>query len=414
MRRGVIFLAAALAAALLLAGCTSRNDEAAETEAAAAPTESAADTAEAAAEPETAETPEPTEDVDDTVVICGAEYDADTTTLDLSALTSEDTDEAAAALAKLTALESVELMDAEGASALTLSDVKTLEDAAPQAVFHYTFELFGQSISTDDKVIEFTGADIGNEGVEQIRQALDVLCCCTYFKLDECGIDNEVMAELRDDYPDTKIVWRVFFGEYMNCLTDEVTIRAIFKLTDANCEALKYCTEVKYMDIGHNTDLHNVDFVAYMPELEYVIVSGSPFTDLSPFANCPNLEFLEIVWCGVSDISTLSACTNLKYLNISYCAVSDISALAELPLERFCYLGNILSSEEIADFKAAHPDCWTTTTGTQPYGEGWRYDDAGYTYCDMYKFVRTVFDYDNNFYNKYNRGYGCVEPYDNL
>ncbi|MCC8079074.1 MAG: hypothetical protein LIO57_03295, partial [Oscillospiraceae bacterium] len=147
MRRGVIFLALALAAALMLAGCTSRNNEAAEAEAAAAPTESAVDMDEAA------ETPEPTEDVDDTVVICGAEYDIDTTALDLSALTPEDTDEAAAALAKLTALESVELMDAEGASALTLSDVKTLENAAPQAVFPYTLALFGQSLSTDDKVI---------------------------------------------------------------------------------------------------------------------------------------------------------------------------------------------------------------------------------------------------------------------
>jgi stage V sporulation protein D (sporulation-specific penicillin-binding protein) len=51
----------------------------------------------------------------------------------------------------------------------------------------------------------------------EIRQALDILTKCTYFKLDRCGVTTPVMAGLREDYPDKMIVWRigtVIFGKH--------------------------------------------------------------------------------------------------------------------------------------------------------------------------------------------------------
>lgn len=329
-----------------------------------------------------------------TVELAGRELSSDDTELDLTALTEAELDEAAAALEKLPGLERIAL------GALPLSAAVRIRAAAPQAALDYTFTLFGQTLTADAEHVEYYAAPIGNEGVAAVRDMLDVMNGLTYLKLEKCGVDSEILAQLRDDYPQTKIVWRVNFGTYFSCLTDEEMIRAIFELHDDDVSELKYCTDVKYMDIGHNEELHDISFIACMPKLEICILSGSPTTDLSPFANCPNLELLECVYCCfIPDVSALENCTKLKYLNLSYSQVKDLSPLYDLPLERFVYYDSGLSEAEQQAMRDAHPDCWVNFSGLNPYVLGWRYDDQGYTWCDMYKHVRAVFNYEVNYYN---------------
>lgn len=319
--------------------------------------------------------------------------------IDLSGLMPEQVEDAVKKLQMLPELTQVELMNGDKC-ALSVEDVKLLRDGLPEASIHYVFELFGQSVSTTDERVEYDEVEIGNEGEASIRAALSILQDGTYVKFDDCGIDSEVMAGIRDDYPNLKVVWRVHCG-YFDLLTDEEMVRAIFDLNDSNCHELKYCTEVKYMDIGHNDNLTDISFISYMPKLEILILSGSPFTDTTPFANCPNLEWFEIVWCGyVTDISSLENCPNLKYVNISHTQVTDLSALEDKPLERFVYYTPKVSADQEAEFIAQHPDCWVSFRGKNEYMKGWRYDDdAGGQPCEMYSKVREVFRYDENFYN---------------
>ena len=321
------------------------------------------------------------------------------TELDLSGLTSEDLDTVIHNMQLLSELTSVELMDENGESALSVADVKKLQDAYPGVFFHYSFDLFGQTVSTDQESIVYLDTPIGNEGETEIRQALDILTNCTYFKLDDCGIDSETMASIRDDYPDVKVVWRIYCGKFSMC-TDETMVRMTHGLDNTNCYELRYCTDVTYMDLGHNESLTDVSFVAYMPKLECVIVSGSPVKDISAFANHENLEFLELCFCGhLEDISMLDTCTNLKYLNISYTKVSDLSSLENLPLERFNCMHTSISAATQAAFESWHPDCLNRFTGEQPYGYGWRYIDNGITYNDYYANMRIVFRYDDEDYH---------------
>lgn len=329
-----------------------------------------------------------------TVNLLGQEVSGDTAELDLSNLEPGQAADAAQALAMLPELKKVELMDSNGKSKLSMEDVKLLVDAAPGASFHYTFELFGKTVSTNDASIEFVDQKIGDKGEAELRRALDILTDCTYFKLDNCGLSNEVLAQLRDDYPDTEIVWRIYVWK-RSWLTDTEVLRAVYHVDDSNCDPFKYCTKVKYMDLGHNEELTNPSFVAYMPDLEICILSGSAVKDLSAFSNCTKLVFLELAYCSkLSDVTPLAGCTALANLNISYTKVSDVSALAELPLERLCSVKGKLSGSKLSEAKEQHPDCWFRTEGSQPYGKGWRYDDGGYTYSAIYKKVREVFGYD--------------------
>lgn len=330
-----------------------------------------------------------------TVTVDGVELDSRTKELDLRGMADIPT--LAGKLAFLPNLEKILLDDSA-----SFDDVKVVAQAAPNAVLDYTFTLFGKTLNTADSRVEFENVQIGNEGAQQIRDALDILTSCTYFKLDDCGIDYEILASIRDDYPRTEVVWRVHCWQ-RSWLTDTEVLRAVYHVDDTNSDPLKYLTKVKYIDMGHNTEMVDISFVATMPDLEMVIFSGAPIVDLTPLANCKKLEFLELAWCGLlKDISPLAECTNLKYLNLGHTAVKDLSHLDGLPLEQLSFVnsGNKVgfSASDWQAIQAKHPTCWITweplfDSGATPYSTGWRYTkEGGYTAC--YRKVRDVFELD--------------------
>lgn len=336
--------------------------------------------------------------VEYTVSLAGNIYSTDAAEVDLSSLTSGDLDAAIAKIRLLPAVTSAQLNQADGTSSLSTTDVKKLQQELPDVFFHYSFDLFGKTVSTTDEVIEYFDQDIGNEGESQIREALDILTSCTYIKFDDCGIDSEVMAGIRDDYPDVKVVWRIY-ADYFSMCTDETMIRMTFDLQDGDVSELKYCTDVTYMDIGHNDWLTDISFVEYMPKLECVIVSGSRVSDISYFEDHDSLVWLELCFCGqVKDLSVLATCDNLKYLNVSYSQVSDLSPLDNLKLDRLNCMNAYVTLVEQRRYKELHPDCISVFEGKQPYGYGWRYNDHGYTFFDYYKNMRVVFRYDEENY----------------
>lgn len=334
-----------------------------------------------------------------TVDMLGQELDPAVTELNLSEVNPEDVDAVVAAFALLPDLAKVELVSEVGETKLAPADAKKLMDAAPQVQFHYTFDFYGTTLSTDTERVELEYVKIGNEGEQNIRDALDMMPYCTYFKLEDCGIDSEVMASIRDDYPDVKVVWRIYCGKFTMC-TDETMVRMTFHLDDTNCHELMYCTDVTYMDVGHNSTLTDLSFVKYMPNLECVIVSGSPLTDISAFADHDKLTWMELCFCGqIADISPLASCDNLKYLNISFSKVSDLSSIDHLPLERLNCMGTNVSEADAKAYEEKHPECLTRFEGQQPYGYGWRYDDYGYTFFEYYAHMREVFRYAETGYS---------------
>lgn len=330
---------------------------------------------------------------DYTMIVLGQELSNDATELNLSVMEPERVAEVAAKLGLFPNITKVELMDAAGQSRLSMEDVKALQQGAPGTVFHYTFDLFGKKVATTDERIEFVNEDIGNDGEQELRSALDILQGCSYLLLDDCGFDNEVLAKVRDDYPNTEVVWRIHVWK-RSWLTDTDTIRAVYHVDDTNCDPFKYCTKTKYIDMGHNEELTDINFISYMPDLEIVILSGSPISDLSPFTDHTKLIFLELAYCGnIKDVSALKGCTSLAHINLSYTKVSDISALYELPLEQLCAVKSKIQWASWEKILEVRPDCTIRYDGSQPYGTGWRYKRSG-AYTDIYKRVREVFDLD--------------------
>jgi len=331
-------------------------------------------------------------------LLAGQVYEMDAVEADLSAITSEEIDTVLAQLELLPGIATVQLMTPDGGTNLSLADVQKLQEARPDTHFLYSFDLFGQTVSTDTERVEFVNKKIGNEGEEQLRLALDVMDKCTYLKLDNCRLSNEVLAKLREDYRErTKIVWRIWFGD-ATTLTDAEIIRSTYNVEDDNCHDLVYCEDVRFIDFGHNEFLDGCEFIRGMPNLEFIIISGAPIKDLSPFENCKKLRILEIAFCMyIDDLSPLKNCESLEMINIGKTSVKDLSPLDDLNITMLMASGAKVPQEERDRFAEVHPDCWATYKGNQ-YGAGWRYDKDNER-LPWYNEIADIFGYPKPYNN---------------
>lgn len=293
---------------------------------------------------------------------------------------------------------------------LTVEEFLALAEADKDNVPACTFTLFGQQVNSKKTMrLEYFKVKIGDEGLDTFRAVLPYLPSLTYLSLDRCGTTDEAVAQLRDDFPEKEIVWRIFFDPF-TCMTDVETIWASCDLRDNTCGALKYCTRLKNLDIGHSA-MTDLSFLDYMPELETLIIACSDFEDISHVASCKNLKYFECAeCCRLTDLSPIAELKNLEHLNIGGCThVDDLSCLYCLDecknLKRF-YAQNMTSlslnmEEEAKKFEELLPGvemdfAFYPTLGSLNTGF-WRFSRGSYTghYVEEYQRIRDIFGYDD-------------------
>lgn len=330
-----------------------------------------------------------------TVEFNGMEIDETVTDLNLADYDPAQLDKLLAKLPMMPFVTFVELMKEDGTSAFTQDQLLQLQDAAPQTTFHYVLKLYGKTVSTSDEVVDFANCGVDDE--EELRSALKLLRGVKKVKVTGSDLSNDTLAGLQSEFPNTKLVWRVYVAGKPYLTDEETLFLSQSRLTNSNCTNLKYLTSAKYVDAGHSEKLTDVTWLAYMPDVEILILSGSPITDISSLANATKLEWLELTFCDhLKDISILKNLTSLRFLNIGMTSVSDITPIQDLPLERFHALSTDVPHADFEAYIESHPDCWTTYKGSkQPYGKGWRYDDNGHTFFEYYANMRIIFDYAN-------------------
>ena len=319
-------------------------------------------------------------------------YDSALSELNLSKISASHVDEVITSLELLPSLSSVTLSESNGESKLTLADAKRIMQAYPQLTYHYQFQLFGQMLSPQTDKLIYKDVKIGNTGLEQIRNAMAVMPNCTYVCLDNCGINNDVMDAFRAEFPDKTVVWRIFVDRF-SVLSDTEVILMQRTVNDDEAAPLRYCTNVKYLDMTGCT-VRNFEFLSNMPNLECAVLQQTYVSDLSVLQNAQNLTWLDLAGCtALRDLSPLSGMTNLKNLNLSATKVKDLSPLDNIPLERFKCAKVSFTPAELNSFKTTHPDCLTTDTGNM-IGKGWRYDDTEQRVpCAYYAEMIKIFGY---------------------
>ncbi len=325
----------------------------------------------------------------------------DVSQVDFSTITGQDLPEALRCLACLPKVTMIAL--GEERYGLGWGDIKLLEDAAPQADLDFGFTLYGKSFRLADSRMDLNHITIDDRGA-LVRQVIACMPNLSYLDMDFCGVGDEDMAAIRDSFPNVKVVWRVWFGSKYSVRTDVEKILASKpsvggELLNDNTGSLKYCTDVKYLDIGHNYNLTDVSFVGYMTKLEVAILAMlEQCTDFSALANCPELEYLEIFTTPISDISFLKNSYKLRHLELENMRnLTDISPLFGLKdLERLWLDGNTpVPQEQLDMMHEAAPNCVIgyDVPGLWKYSG---YNDKAYFFINQprYQLLREQFGYD--------------------
>lgn len=312
--------------------------------------------------------------------LLGKDSVLDETVLDLSDVAPARIRLALDTIACLRDLKEIRLGSDEREDHPSWEDILALRQAAPKAKIDYRFSLCGVPLTLEDEEIDLNYLAVPDRG-EEVLAAAKCMPGLKTLMMDSCGIRNEDMELIRDALPGVEVVWRVSFGLKYSVRTNVERILASSPsvggtVTNRDLEVLKYCTKVKYLDIGHNECITDLSVVNYMPDLEVLIIAMNPLGDLSPLADCKHLEYLELFYSNTSDLSPLSGLKTLKHLNVGHCPyLTDISPIYDLDLDRL-YLGisNFcpVPPEQVAHYRELHPDCEVDDTAWESSEAGWR------------------------------------------
>lgn len=339
----------------------------------------------------------------------GQQLSADTRELDLSAAPDAGH---LLPLVLLPDLQTVELGSCDDAASSSM-DWDALAKAVagcPQAEFHYAFTLYGKPFDLQSTDVDLNHRTMSDEGALVKKVAL-CLRDLRLLDMDFCEVSNEAMADIRDSLPNAEVIWRVWFANGKQngytARTNAIKILAsnpdrAGHLTPDKTDGLKYCTKVRYLDLGHNEQMTDISFVRYMPDLEVAVLAMGGYSDLTPLQDCPKLEYLEIQTSGVTDLRPLTALKELKHLNICYLfGLTDITPLYEMTSLERIWIGcfDPVPPEQIAELQRRLPNCTINTTAENPTEEGWRYissDELGHGIAHpRYALLREQFEYDN-------------------
>ena len=320
--------------------------------------------------------PEPTPTPIVSVNVLGNEYPSDTKELDLSGQDRGAILSAVDSLRQFSALERRALGDES--KGLSWEDIAAIHDAAPGAALDYAFTLYGTQQNLANETLNLWHVPVDDRGAA-VTAVLPYMTRCTYLDMDSCGVSKEDMDAIRQAFPAVNVVWRVNFKGY-SVRTDVERILAsrpsvAGELHDEDAVVLKYCNGCRYLDLGHNESLTNIEFVRGMPKLEVAVIAMNPISDLSPLLDCPHLEYLETQTTSVTDLTPLSQLKELRHLNIGQLpGLTDISPLYELPDLMRLWIGCItpISADQVAKMREIAPDCEINTEVTDPTTGNWR------------------------------------------
>lgn len=247
-----------------------------------------------------------------------------------------------------------------------------LKQNRPDLTVTWEQEVCGQLFPSEMKEADLSGLEITD--LEVLKQELTYFPDLESVFLGECGLDNEQLAAFRDQVRDQyKLVWTVSCGTKLKTRTDATTFMPVrenvYYFNDDEAYNLRYCEDMVCIDVGHMS-VRNIDFVKYMPNLQYLILAHTQVQYIEPIRTCKKLKFLELDWSPVKDLTPLKECTSLEDLNLGN-TFADFEPIGEMTwLKNLWMVG--CSTGARYRMTQALPDTKVMVTGAATVANGWR------------------------------------------
>lgn len=249
----------------------------------------------------------------------------------------------------------------------------------PQINFDWTFDFYGQSVSSNQKEVELSKVALSS--AEELEEQMAYFNALEKLVVLDSGLKSEDLDALWKRHPETRLIWNVKIGR-IDIRTDATALMPYTygyvyrdrntRLYDKDCKEMKYLVDMVCMDFGHQW-LTDISFCQYMPNLEYFLFCENGVTDLTPLSYCKKLKYLEPFSNPIADISPLLECPVLVDLNLSYVRIEDITPLLELPaVENLWLTKHYFTEEQQQQIIDAHPDTNIVFHSMRSTGFGWR------------------------------------------
>ncbi len=333
------------------------------------------------------------------VPMCGHKFDQEEKELDLTGIGPGEIPELTDKLRHFTRLETVDMHGVE----ITPEQQKDLAEKYPDVRFLWDVSILDEKYDSATEDLDLTNHR--ELTLDTVREFIPLFCDLKRLDLSDCGFANEDLAELREEFPDTKIVWTLYMGKW-SLKTDAVAFSVLIynynytALRSPDIEVLKYCTDLQALDLGHQklTDLSVIG--DYLPELRILVLADNTVSDLTPLSKLKHLHYLELfVNPYLTDVSPIGECKEMVDLNISHIyGLTDISALLDFPiLERLWIENTGVSAADIQLLKDTYPNANVTNIGWGSVDQGWRWHPRYDAMIDMYHKT----DYISEEFSKY-------------
>ena len=313
-----------------------------------------------------------------TVALGKGTYDWDAKTIQAE---QAKEDQLVRAMTGLPKLETLNLTNpqAEGPALMAL------REQYPQVDIHWQIELYGQTVTDEITELDISGSEI--KSCEEVEQAVACLPNLERLVLGSCGLENEDLAAFRERQRENyKVVWTITLAERA-ALKDRQYIQSDATTLWSNCYYrdeevvnLKYCEDMVCLDLGH-TGVINVDFLAYMPHLKYLILAHSGIQYIEPIVNCQELVYLEVDWSTIRDYTPIAELKNLEDLNLNETGCKITPILSMTWLKNLWAPGRAYSDQLL--LIEALPDTNLHFYKDDAPGEGWRNLQNYYDMRDM-------------------------------
>lgn len=300
-----------------------------------------------------------------TVRLGGLDFPWDSSSVTAENASEEEIVQAFTGLPDLTRLHLVN-PQAEGARLVEL------QQSHPDVEFTWEVDIAGKKADWDATELDISGIPVAS--CEEVERLVACLPNLEKLIMSDCGIDSETMAQFRERQRDNyKVVWTVYLGSKCKLRTDETSFMPIkqgeYYFLDSDSAELKYCEDMVCMDLGHHM-IHNVDFLAYMPHLKYLILAHTGVRDISPITACQELVYLEVDWSEIKDYTPIAELKSLEDLNLNKTACDITPILKMTWLKNLWVPGRGASTRE--KLLEALPDTRVVLTEPTPEGQGWR------------------------------------------
>ena len=272
---------------------------------------------------------------------------------------------------------------------LNIETMAKLVKEYPNINYKWKIIFNNKEIPNNIEKLDFTKKT--NLNIYDIRNLLIVLTNLKEVDFSDSNLKNEDLALLRKEFPNINIIWKLYLGKW-SLKTNDVAFSVLVgkinytRLTTKDIEVLKYCTNLKALDLGHQA-IDDISVIGnYLQNLRILILADNKVKDLTPLKNLKHLHYLELFVNNINDFSPLTSLKELVDINIGYNDASNIEPLLHLGnIERFWLVNGKITEQDRTTLKNAYPNAIVNTTWSLSSTEkGWRTHPRYYAMIDMF------------------------------